>query len=38
VLALMVATVAALLAARRLGRAPALVGLLLYGSWVVLRM
>lgn len=37
-LALMVATVAALLSARRLGRAPALVGLLLYGSWVVLRM
>ena len=37
-LALMVATAAGLLLARRLGRAPALVGLLLYASWVAFKL
>lgn len=37
-LALMLATVAGLLSVRRLGRAPALAGLLLYATWVVLRI
>jgi len=37
-LALTVAIVAGLLTARRLGRAPALAALLLYATWVVVRM